>query len=87
MTDQEFAEISRRVKAGALYEEQIVGDDAPALIVEIGRLRAALAYACTIIEQYEMDARAVQDRMPGYCQGSIYRGAMARVEALRKGAP
>lgn len=47
---------------------------------------AALAYACTIIEQYEMDARAVQDCMPGYCQGSIYRGAMARIEALRKGA-
>jgi len=45
----------------------------------------ALAYAVSIIEQYEMDARAIQDKIPGYCQGSIYRGAIKRIDDLRKG--
>jgi hypothetical protein len=50
----------------------------------------ALAYAILIIENYEMDVRAwmADGRIPsGFCQGSIYRTALRRLDELATAPP
>lgn len=69
--------------------------DVPALLDEVERLREKLAYAMTVIESYQLDLRNSQEVLTpniltalangasladiGFCQGSIYAEALARL--------
>lgn len=62
----------------ALRAANFMHDRAPA---ECGRLVGALRLALQVIEQYQLDIRARGLDREGFCQGSYYRDACARLKA------
>jgi hypothetical protein len=54
----------------------VAGTDDP----RVRRLVGALRYALLIlVHGYQVDARAIQDAVPGWCQGSVYRTAVETI--------
>ena len=69
------------------YQKKLISP----LVYEIVRLAEALGYAVSIIESYEMDIRNAKDIIgidlieKGFCQGTIYKNAIKKIEKTERG--